>query len=83
MRRNEIEMMKERIYIWGKPVGWSSAPLSASAFAASTIAPEAAETREPPPSLSPVVPFDDGENNGFLFDENDGQGTSDQELGED
>jgi hypothetical protein len=64
-------------------VGWSAAPLSASAFAASTITPEAAETREPPPSLSPVVPFDDGENNGFIFDGNDGQGTSDQELGED
>ena len=55
----------------------NAAPLNASAFTASTITPEAAETREPPPSLSPVVPFDDGENNGFLFDENDGQGTSD------
>ena len=32
---------------------------------------------------SPVAPFDDGEGSGFLFDGNDGQGTSNQEPAED
>lgn len=36
----------------------------------------------PPPSSS-VVPFDDGEGRGFLFDRNNAQNTSDQGPGED
>lgn len=39
--------------------------------------------RATPLPSSSVVPFDDGERRGFLFDQNDGQDTSDQEPGED
>jgi hypothetical protein len=39
--------------------------------------------RATPLPSSSVVPFDDGEGRGFLFDQNDDQDTSEQDPGED